>query len=252
MPYGKRTYRRSAASTYRKRRTPRKRYSKRRYAKVSNKRSLWKSPLPTRAFYKLRYQDQGYTMSVGSLGLWKAMRAWRGNSLYDPDYSGLGVQPYGYDNYCGGAGTPFGAYRVYASKIKVYLHCLVQDPASVRGVRVVLIPSRVTLPYSSSFSSVDNCPYSKSLCVNTLDSGPKSWTLSNYMSTKKMFGVKNIDESNFQAVYNSNPAEAWYWYVQVDDTIAGSSVAGDPRVWSVDVKITYYCELIRTDDLNSS
>lgn len=53
-------------------------------------------PFPSRAVVDLVYEDL-YTLTAGSAGTFGTEKIMALNSVYDPDYSGTGHQPYGYD-----------------------------------------------------------------------------------------------------------------------------------------------------------
>lgn len=53
-------------------------------------------PFPIRMRTRLRYA-QTNSLTAGSTGLFGTERVFRLNSLYDPDLTGVGHQPYGYD-----------------------------------------------------------------------------------------------------------------------------------------------------------
>ena len=57
--------------------------------------SKYFDPFPAKAHYTLRYSDQ-ITLNPGAGA--NATYNFRANSIFDPDYSGVGHQPYGHDN----------------------------------------------------------------------------------------------------------------------------------------------------------
>ncbi len=56
-----------------------------------------------------------------------AYQVFRSNSLYDPDYTGVGAQPLGFDQWS----TLFGVYRVYAMRYEVTFVSVVNLPQLV-------------------------------------------------------------------------------------------------------------------------
>lgn len=64
-----------------------------------------------RALIKLKYRDN-YTLTVAAPGVF-AQRCWRLNSIYDPDFTGLGHQPLCYDQWQ----VFYKNYRVYRTDV---------------------------------------------------------------------------------------------------------------------------------------
>lgn len=225
---------------------------RRRYKKVSIKRSIWKSPIPRQGYYKFTYHDTGFPFATDAVGAFKSLRQFRGNSLYDPDYTGLGVQPYGYDNLCN-TNAPFGRYLVYASKITVYPHIYTADdaPENTTGswnIKLSVYPTRLNAVSFTDFEDLCRIPYHKSRCIENVDDAGGNNTLKRYVSTRKIWaeggGLQDID---FGAAYNSNPINTWFWNIMMDTSSYSNAVTG-----YFDVKIKYYCKLFKQDDINES
>lgn len=101
---------------------------KRRYKKKYNPRkfnrnkdlTLIKEPknggFPKSVFTKLRYVWNG-TLNPGAGGI-NAIQVFRANSVYDPDYTGAGNQPRGFDEWM----AVYDHFYVKRSKIKVTFH----------------------------------------------------------------------------------------------------------------------------------
>lgn len=53
-------------------------------------------PFPAHKMYNLRY-TQNFQLATGAVGLYGLQQAFNINSLFDPDSTGVGHQPYGYD-----------------------------------------------------------------------------------------------------------------------------------------------------------
>lgn len=89
----------------------RRRYPKRRRAKRKPYTTKVKTvgPLPPRIITKLRYS------ATFTSGLVLYDSQFRLNSLFDPDYTGAGHQPYGFDSYA----SIYSKYRVFACKYRI-------------------------------------------------------------------------------------------------------------------------------------
>lgn len=209
---------------------------------ASKKWPLWKNPLSQKAAYKFKFADSGFSMST-SAPTYVNSYVFRGNSLYDPDITGVGVQPYGFDNYCN-ANAPFQRYCVKASKIKIYPH-VYDGESDIRAVRWVVVPTRTNPPTYSEFEDLKQIPMNRSLVINSPDD--QQGKLIAYTSTRKMYPEMEALTNDFANLYNNNPNSVWYWYIQVDTLDSGKET-----IMCFDVEITYYAVLSRSDDVNES
>lgn len=129
----------------------------------------------------------------------------RGNSIYDPDVSLGGETVIGETE----VANLYNYYKVTASSIEVTgVNNDSDDP-----LHIVIIPTT----YSASFAigSMTAClsyPYSRHVMI-TNQAGQGS--VSNYMRTAVIEGVKDLDSVNYQAMYNANPTTMWYWHVVI-------------------------------------
>lgn len=256
MPrYGRRkTYRRSTKSTGRSRSSrsssSRTTYRRRKYSKVSRKWPLWKNPLPQNAYYKLTYQDSGFPFATNIGSAYLSTRQWRGNSCFDPDYTGFGSQPYGYDKLCG-ADCAFQVYQVYASKITVYPHLYTAElpEADAIGnycVRISLYPSRSPTITYKEFEDLNQIPYCTRRLIESSNDVNKANILSKYCSTRMVLpDALNLASYGYEAAYNADPVLPWFWNVTMDSIEFANDVSG-----YFDVKIKYYVMLVRNDDVN--
>lgn len=259
MPYyakRKRTYgtrtrsaRRYPAKGYR--RTP-GRSTRKGYRKISIGRSVWQNPLPNQRKFAFTYHDMGFPLNPQIANSYVFSRLYRGNSLYDPDYTGVGVQPYGYDNMCN-ANAPFGRYLVYGSKITVYPHVYTagQSPQYGTGnyaLKMVVVPTRIVAPAYTSFDDITKMPYARARNIESANDVNRGNILKQYVSTRRIMPeVGSLQDDALTALYNTNPTKEWYWLVIADS----STFSNDITVYA-EVKIKYYCKLMKTDDLNES
>lgn len=226
---------------YRKKRTSRKRaYTRRRkYAKrkVSRKRATAMVsrglPVSDRCFAKLRYTTRlDLTPVTAPTDSW----VFSGNSLFDPDVSGSGSQPMGFDQYA----TFYNKYRCRGSKIVVRAAA---TSGSHFPCKLVVYPQ----DDNATVTGVDNAA-ARAFARTGVTSGyggPVT-TLKNYMTSKKQFGVKSInEETSYAAAVNANPSLRWYWCISVGTLDLTTSIAG----MYAEIEITYYTEFYDTVDL---
>lgn len=244
MPYAgrRRSYRSRKASrrSYRKRSFSRKGYSARTGPRKGGKRwSKWKNALPQSGYFKFKYTDTAFTAALAVGNGYQVDHVFEGNGMFDPDVTGVGVQPYGFDNYCN-ANAPYGAYLVYASKIKVFPYFIAEQQ---HPVKINVLPlTRNTLAYEDPSDVYVNV-YSKSMILRSNNDDRKT-CLQCYQSTKRQLGT--LDSKN-RVAYNANPDFPWFWHVNAD-----SSAGATTTDLYYDVVITYYARLLKEDDSNES
>lgn len=74
------------------------------------------SPFPPHKVYKLRYQNT-HVVTVGTSGVLGSIVKYNLNNLYDPDQTGAGHQPYGFDQLAG----IYNRYKVIGAKVEFVL-----------------------------------------------------------------------------------------------------------------------------------
>lgn len=214
-----------------------KRYNKKLARRRRNKASVTRLPtgslVAERTFTKLRYTQR---IDLTPAAAATESYVFSGNSAFDPDVTGAGAQPLGFDQYA----TLYNKYRVRGSKMKV-------TAAVTSGSH---FPCKITIypqDDNASATGVDNAaarPNSKTRV--TAGYGSPNVTLSKYMSSKKQLGVKSInEETSFAALVNANPSIRWYWCVSVGTIDATTNIAG----LYAEVEITYYVEFYDVVDL---
>lgn len=239
MPYG-RKYRKSARRAYKKtpRSSRRTRYHKRRIPKSLTLRPRWTKAVAAKGYYKLTYTDDTFSSTLDGLNGYLNTYYFRGNGAYDPDGTGTGVQPYGYDALLPGL---FNYYKVLASKITI--NWTTEDPVS--SMKTWVIPMRNNgLTYFDP-SDLMNVPRSK--CVAWSSNATKGrGAIKHYASTKQIYN-DNPSDTSFSAAYNGTPSTGWNWLVYFDTS--SCSVATNVIF---DCSITYYILCNINNSMNES
>lgn len=156
------------------------------------------------------------------------------NSLFDPDYTGTGNQPLGYDEWS----NFYGRYRVNGMSINVSG----VNTNSTNPLFIAVWPS-LNSSTPASTSSVLSLPYVKYRTTGQ-SSGNARIFVKNYMSVKKMFGYKSIDqEDDFTAGTGASPTNLMYFHVY------GYSTSGSVPTFQGIVSITYYVEFYDRNQL---
>lgn len=185
---------------------PTRRYKKSRRSTLSKARAVQafnvihsKDPMPQTLQTVFPYQTNlVLTTTLGSVGIY----AFRGNSMFDPDQTGTGLQPQGYDQ----LSTFYSRFTVLASKIMVTI-----ANSSTVPVQICIAPTTDTL--TTSFNILTTTPKSKYVCLGPSGSGKDVMTLSLYQSTKNQKGKDPVGDPDLSHVPGSNCADQWYWSI---------------------------------------
>jgi len=143
------------------------------------------------------------TTTLGSLYTYQ----FRGNSVFDPDLTGAGSQPNGFDQWS----AFYNSYVVLSSHIEVETIA-----ASGYSAQTAIVPSYNTGVLTSSTDAA-GARYACSKLSTGSGNGMIVKLLSS-MSTSQMFGIADravVDDDLYSAVVSTNPASAqtWYWTV---------------------------------------
>lgn len=248
MPYGKRKRytrgtRRSSKRTYSK---PASRVSRRgKYSKVSRKRTKWQAATTVSPYRKFMYNQVGFEHTHTTIAF-QFSSVFRGNSIFDPYETGVGNQPYGYDQLVG-PNVFYNNYLVKASKITVYPATL--GNASNAYFDVLVVPYRAnTLPYTE-VQDIRRMPYCRSFRLQAATIANKACVVSSYASSKAILSREFGDDNLATGQYDGNPTYQWYWHVITDST--NFPVGANTKV-KFDVKIAYYTKLLRKQEINDS
>lgn len=147
-----------------------------------------------------------------------------GNSIFDPDVSGVGHEVLGHDQWS----AFYNKYCVLSSSIK--LMCQVGAGAAMVTCR----PQSVTTGVATIALEME-----KPRVKYVLPTVYQTKMLKHYQSTKSQFGKKNIlDEQDFGANMSGNPANRWYWLIhsQAPDETTTSTVV-------IHYEVIYYVQL---------
>lgn len=171
------------------------------------------SGLPIQRSARLRYSEIiTMTSTSGSL----ASYVFRANSVFDPDFTSVGHQPMGYDQWAG----MYNHYVVLGSKIVCRV---VEDAAGTStnpGIVGVFLDDDTTLPYSTPNSFIEADKGSYKLLSPISDS---TSIISTSFSAKGFFNLTNVKDNLLRVGANvvSNPlesAEYQIWYATVNAT----------------------------------
>ncbi len=187
--------------------------------------------VPDRMYTKLCYDFNNYPLlsaaATGSLLV-------AGNSVFDPDKTGVGHQPLGFDQYVGF----YNRYRVHKSAITIELI------SSTLSCHIVATPTTTSSSPPDLATALES-PYTMSMPIS---SSVFRNIKTRAISTRKIWGMESITQDDlYQALYTSDPVRLWLWKLQAE-TLDGAS-AGSLRV---NIRVTYYVEFFERSVLTQS
>lgn len=180
--------------------------------------------VPDSMFVKMKYVD-AITLS-SSLSV-PGFHLFRGNDIFDPDYTGVGHQPYLSAQW----GPFYQKYNVFASKITV------KATASKNG-KILVRPTTVNTT-GSDFNLAVERPESK----NCFLGNDKPCLIKHYQTTRQATGTGNPDDDLFHGSMDpggpgTGPATTWYWAIYAEDVPGTATLDIDCQV-----EIVYYVKL---------
>ena len=228
MPLGK--IKRRRRRTYKKR--PYKRNYRRKRDRINYLKLRSVTGFPDQMVCKLKYNTVISMVNVSGHGSYRLNL----NSLYDPDDTGAGHQPMGFDQYA----AIYQDYEVRASSI--YVKPL---PIDANVCRYCVYPSNQSTAVTHVEKAIEQ-PYSRKGYITTNQTATNSRGIKNYMTVKKLEG-RNIDSLNYIANTGSNPALLKHWFIIVD-SVNLESIADI----SFEVTLIYYARFLRKRTLAQS
>jgi hypothetical protein len=174
--------------------------------------------LPGSVRVKLRYA-QYFTLNSGVGTI--ASQAFRANSCFDPDYSGVGHQPMGFDQLA----ALYDHYTVLKSSIKLYA----PDNFNESCATGIYLGDDAT-SYTDLPSMVEQYNSKVVYAVGMA----KVWTVSHSYDAAKFFGIKDPTDNHdtIGARTNTNPTDGAY-FVIFHGALTPSSDMGAATFWAV-------------------
>lgn len=159
----------------------------------------------------------------------------RGNSVFDPDYTGGGHQPVYRDIFA----TVYSRYRVLGSKIIVS----VANEQASSALQITVVPASTITAFTTSTYPIEH-PHAKMMRlvgVGAILTG----RLTHVITTKQLLGLMSneIKDQDYSALVGAQPASEWYWQIVAQD-LSVQNVA-----CSVQVVIVYDVEFYDRADV---
>ncbi len=190
---------------YRKRRNKKARNngSKGRYKDSAGRMQSVRVLIPDRTLVTLKYTEKIQFNPAATTYEY----VYRGNSINDPNFTGTGGRPVGYNEWQGF----YNRYRVIGSSINL-------DITGSTATTICVFPSLSSAGVTGYADAVSQ-PYAR--WVNVAGSGGFNVRrLFNKIGTSKISGQKILQDDLYGASFTSDPSAAWYWCLNMD---AGAS-----------------------------
>lgn len=188
------------AYTRRRKRARPRRTLKRRTLRRKRPVYTRRSPLPIVQYGRFRYFEQQFsTAATGALTTY----VYSANGMYDPDITGVGHQPRGFDQLM----PMYDHYAVLSSGIHINV-----ANASTAAILFGICPVDTATARSSVNDYMEDRK-SKWVIVAPINSGTCVKSLSHYLDVGKFLNRKVKYEDDLKGTDSSNPAEGVYWHV---------------------------------------
>jgi len=202
-------------------------FARRGYANpMSN--SMYFDPFPRTMRAVLRYSE---TVNLDATALTPAHYVFRAGSIFDPNYTGVGHQPYGHDTYQ----NIYNHYRVVKSVCKI-------TNASNGANNIVGISLTDDVSVQLDYDTLREVKPTKFI---PLAGGRTPMTLIMEYNSAQSFPGQS---QNTTALFGNNPAEEMYF----DIWSQGNLTTNNPDAVAVAVSIEYYVEFSELKDLGPS
>lgn len=168
--------------------------------------------IPDRSKTILSYHD---TFAVAP-GTPRGTYTFRGNSLYDPDYTGTGHQPRYFDEYM----NMYSKYRVLSSRIVVESSSYSGNNPSL----FVVVPDTDPLNFTDYFQASE-MPRARASAILSIASRLSRKVVHN-MSTRTILGLGGPElwDEDYSGTVTTNPTNMWYWNVYCQSLDGTTSV----------------------------
>lgn len=190
----------------------------------------------------LRYTD---SFTLAPSGVSADWYIFRGNSVFDPDFTSTGGQPASFDDYA----LNYQRYRVHGSRIQWRGNALNTGSGNQMALVVAARLSSSSLSTPSLIYDAGSMPYSKLIAVNPVIPVNGSMT----MQSARRFGVSPSQFAGYEqytAAVTTNPATDFYWHFAV----YASDLTSAPDfnlIVTIDYDVEFYQRIDATLDLDA-
>lgn len=214
-----------------------KRPRRRRYSRNTTKINRMGSGFPPSVLVPHTYVDSYKLSTTGSPAI-AATQQFRMNSLYDPDYTNTGHQPYYFDQ----TAAMYSQYHVYACLVEIWAG----TPTTGSSILVAIQPSISPSTPSDAQLGLER-PNARCLVV---DAGGATQYFKKFYRMSNVFGVSQreiLEDDTFGANNSGNPTNPAYLNISaigLDTTVE--------VVLNINVKLTLYAKWQKRIDQSES
>jgi len=137
---------------------------------------------------------------------------WSGNGLFDPNVTGTGTQPTGFDQWC----AFYQRYRVLASHVRIRAINPGAATNAAAMTDIAIVPTNTTTAFANSQVAASQ-PYAKRQLANTIGTGPNGFLrLEGSMETDLILGTSRqavLTDDTYSGSSSANPSNQWYWRI---------------------------------------
>lgn len=193
-----------------RKRTYKRKYKSKRNAPMAATYIRGRDWISNMLYNRMEYMEQIFFSSVSS----PATYIFRGNSIYDPNQTGTGGQPFGFAELA----AIYSAYECPSSFIRAEFINNTAVPMFISVVPVLATTDVIT------YNSTAARPGGKSkYCTSNNDK--QHTILTNSNSTWKMLGRPQAD-GDVRAQITANPSAQWYWNITITSADFASAISG--------------------------
>lgn len=217
-------------------RSHKRRYNKKRKNRGSYIQAIPKTPIGNTFLFKTRYVERAFTVNPGASTA--ASYVFRLNSLYDPNLTGAGHQPIGFDQIM----PLYDHYCVIGARVKVTATNM--DANIAQDVVLQMKDTNVTTNQIQNVIENGNCVWKT---IAPAGSGSDSKVLNLSCSPDKFFGNKVMQDEKYRGTITTDPEDGVYLHI-----IAQAQDGADNGVVRLCVVIEYIAVLTEPKTLIES
>lgn len=210
-------------------RTRRSKRPSRRYRRKNYMYRAMRAPLPNKLFSKLKYADR--TVTVNPTSTIMDVHVFSANGLYDPDITGVGHQPRGFDQLM----TMYDHYTVVGAKITVSFLPTLASSVNQNAVVGIALKDSPSFPTDAN-EYLEGRNVAFRYISNTSGSVSAPVRVTKNCSVSKFLGIKGLMSSSIaRGTVSTNPTEQVYFHIFCDNVDNSSEL----NVMNASVYIEY-------------
>ncbi len=195
----------------------------------TRRRRLPLTGFPKSKMVKLRYVE---SISLNPTAAVPASHYFNASSLFDPNSSGVGHQPLGYDQWA----ALYGKYTVVGAKIKVtYTPQAGAGAVQTPGMMGVILDDNATFSYLSGEEILESKQGRGGVVIFGGNANANKKTVSRSYSARRFHGKPPLNNDDIEALVTANPPDSVYFGVWLS-AVAQTS---DPPLTVLLVEIEY-------------